>query len=151
MTVKGVTHTVAKIGREVEGQRNLGLRTLFVSADEYVQKFQEILNLVEKEPIEHIYISDHEGTIQFSSVKPDVLAKLRVHVTVEVKSIKHDYPHWVGIMLNITDGTSIEQLDRLRYNDEIKVSVGLDVWCWNKRDAVRTRPADFDEDIEVSL
>lgn len=139
---------MAKIGKEVEGRKNFGDMTLFVSADEFVRNYKKIVARDPKE-FRQIYISDHEGAVLFPKEPGENMSKWVI--TVETKIIRRPYPWYVGVMLNISDGTTVESLNLLRVNDEIKISSGLDVWSWSKRDAVRTYPADFEGDIEVTL
>ena len=141
---------MAKIGKEVEGRKNYGDLTLFVSADEFTKHYDRIVQFTPRD-FKQIYISDHYGDLTFTEKKDPRLAHWNITVETKCISPKRPYPEWVGIMFNISDGVSVEQLNCLSYNDEIKISSGLDVWSWSKRDAVRTYPADFEGDIEVTL
>lgn len=142
---------MAKIGKEVEGKRYYGCPTLFVSADEYLNSLPKIKKIVRDEDLWQLYISDHGNILDMPSVANEFEDFDMVAVTLEVTRVPKKIPERLSIMLNITDGTSIEQLDALSYNDEVKVSVGTHVYCWNRDDAVLTFPDEFENDVEVNL
>lgn len=149
---------MAKIGREVEGKRHYGKMTLFVSYDEVTNEtIPSIKKLIEEHDLRQIYISDHDGFFHIQTLR-DILRDFHeigteVAITIETKKIAdfQTIPHDIDIMLNITDGTSIEQMTQLCYDDEIKVSVGQTVFSFNMDDAVFTSPKEFEKDIEVAL
>lgn len=142
---------MAKIGKEVEGKRFYGCPSLFVSADEYLNHLPKIKKILEAEDLFQLYISDHGNILDMASVADEFENIDTVGVTLEVTRVPKKIPERLSIMLNITDGTSIEQLDALRYDDEVKVSVGTHVYCWNRVDAVLTFPDEFENDVEVNL
>lgn len=141
---------MAKIGLEIEGKRHFGKRTLFVSAHEAKTHSTRILGMIDDLLIEQVYISDRDNDNPLDWYA-SVFGNDQVDITIEVEKIESSIPASIGIMLNITDGTSIEQLNLLRDDDEIKVSNGLNVWSWSKEDAIRTHPKQFESDVQVIL
>lgn len=143
---------MAKIGREVEGRRYYGVSTLFVSADEYLHKLPQIKKIIGDESLHQIYISDHGNILDMQSVSEEFKDEFSdLAVTLEVTRVPKNIPEFISVMLNITNGTSIEQLNALRYDDEVKVSVGTHVFCWGVEDAFLAYPEDFENDTEVNL
>lgn len=146
---------MAKIGVEVEGARNAGEVTLFVDAREFTGEYEK-LNYRLSHPncaIAHLYISDHQNVLDYSSVVDmvrDFVNQGKI-ITIEVTAIRQDLHDAVGIMLNITDNTDLGNITKLRPDDEIKISKGLHVACFPKSSLFWTVPSQFHADFEVTI
>lgn len=142
---------MAKVGFEIEGVKNYGLKTLFVDHSEFSSSQNEIKEFLSTNmDVEQIYICDWDGELDWELVDL-ALEDLYIIVTIETCVINQEIPHNVGIMLNLSNGTNTQYLDALRRTDEVKVATGLDVYSWSMENRVRTYPFQFEDDVEVIL
>ena len=136
-----------KTGIEVEG-RYKGLRTLFIGAAEYSRLIEtgRLQSLMVDHP--HLYISDHDNTLDYDSLVPDCLeGKV---ITLEVTRVPPGLrPGNLSIMLRLPHLDEILQLsetDMFKFTRETDrtVKVGLPGML------IHTDPSDFegDEDLE---
>ena len=136
-----------KIGMEVEG-RLQGLKTLFVSADEYIGLVFGWLKVDrQKWEFEQIYVSDHLNEIDMS-LMVDEMNKVfgrPLVITVECTKIDKTPPDGVNVMLVIDS----ESFWHLREHDQIKFTKDMTVYATTPSQMVVTHPEAFDGDITL--
>lgn len=154
-----------KLGTEVEG-RFKGLETLFVSAKEaldhldrepedLIARLNKICEGTSYKPLQ-VYISDHEGELNYLSKVLNTLSSLGLMVTLEVTEVGQSrdlYPKNVSLILSCTDTAEgsayATSFFNLALTDQVKFSIGQYVFCATKETFMVTTPLDFDADEEV--
>lgn len=134
-----------KIGKEVEG-RHIGLRTLFCSADEFMNHANRVAQTAAEWNVHQVYISDLNNEMDLSDL--NVLlgtCALKYIVTVECTKVPQYVAQGIDIMLNI-DSSSFWNL---RPQDQIKFSKDLTVHSTTLANMTLTVPCDFAGDIDL--
>jgi hypothetical protein len=142
-----------KYGIEVEG-RLRGVKTLFMDANEPVQKVLDFLYSDEGRGIGHIYICDHENTLNYRQVA--YLFK-GFHVTLEVSKVEGPELRLgtenLSIMFRIdlcptkAIYKSISLLSSLF--DQVKIEKDKKVYVFPFSSVITTLPNEFEGDVEI--
>ena len=134
-----------KIGKEVEG-RHIGLRTLFCSADEFMNQLQKVGQVADEWGVHQIYISDLDNELDISDLNV-VLGTwaLNYIITVECTIV----PEYVGTNINIMLNIDKPSFWNLRRGDQIKFSKDLTVYSASFENMTLTVPEDFSGDVEI--
>ena len=134
-----------KVGREAEG-RFKGIMTLFIDASE-VMDCIKIEETVKQYNIGHIYISDRENTLDYSTVHALFADDM---VTLDVTEVR-DEELYDNITIILTLPHSYwDSIKNMRSTDQIKFhSHNRDVKCVTMQSFVTTDPSEFLGDIEI--
>lgn len=136
-----------KVGVEAEG-RLKGVRTLFVNASDVTDNIGRISAIMERHQLSHIYISDRDNVLDYST-----LGNLFRHVlvTLDVTTVASSKvrPKNVTIMLTLPYDLW-QSVAALGNDDQVKFhSPEREVMCISARHFVYTSPSDFAGDVEV--
>jgi len=134
-----------KVGTEVEG-RFIGLRTLFCSADEFMDSPSMINARAGQWNVHQIYISDLENKLDLTDLNSFIgVLALDYIITVECTKVPQYTSNSVNIMLHIQD----ESFWRLRPRDQVKFSRDQTVFAVTLENMTHTVPEDFAGDTEI--
>lgn len=143
-----------KIGIEVEG-RLRGVHTLFVSAEYILHNAHTVQIALRDHSIQHLYISDRENRIRYSSLED----WSHVLITLDITKYRRDLNDTQTALVVPPDNVTIiltlpysywDSIAFLRPTDQVKFhSDSRHVLCAPIQNFVRTEPSEFLGDQEI--
>ncbi len=132
-----------KIGIEVEGLYK-GLSAIFCDAG---APLVEVRNQAIKNKVDLVYISDNGNLLDYEFVGEFFKD---FTVTLDVTGVTGYRPPNVNLMLRIDRGDMhFDVVHELVEGDQVKFEINRNVVVFPMTAAIRTKPSDFDGDVEI--
>ena len=126
------------IGLEVEG-RLKGIPSLFVNRDEFLSgAYKRVTH-----PYHNLYITDHDNLLDLESINNTRNPLCDPIITIERTAVDRQYPN-----LNIIFVVQVPMY-ALKDTDQIKTSIGQNVWMATVESMIKTTEDAFVGDINV--